>query len=295
MRTKLAVVAALLVLAGTAYIAWRNEWLVSTPASILKRSLMQANAGDYEAACQNLPTGQRDQLLGNPQLRKEVWDRITKKRTIDSIQVIREDRGVTGTFGDIDITIRYLDGSAMSARTKISYLHDRWSFGVAEIDEAVLAQDRKRAGDEFQKWQIVLAKDYSRVGKSDVFLRIPEGLIWDPDRQAYDHPKYQILIHLGARIPSSFSALARFVEQQWDSSTRVLERREDLSRGKVKAVLFDGDAVNEKGRGWRCMDLIIGDEHQATLISTTFPKLDNFRRAMRECLTSARWDSTSSR
>jgi hypothetical protein len=290
MRIKLAVAVVIIVLLATAYIVWVQEWLISTPASILKRSLMQANAGNYEAACENLPTGQRNQLLGDPQLMKTVWDRVTKNRTIDSIKIIHEDRGPDGTFGDIDITIKYLDGSTLSARTKISYLHERWSFGVAEIHDAIFARARKRAEEELQSWNIALAKEFFRVGDSGVLLRIPEGLIWDPDNQAYDHPKYRIRIRPAPRRFGGFSSLVRFVEQQWTSPTRLLERREDLSKDKVKAILFDGDAVNEKGRGWRCMDLVIGDERQAALISATFPNFDNFRRPMHDCFTSARWE-----
>src|SRR5439155_21255093 len=103
MRKKLAVVFVIIALLAIAYVLWINEWVVSTPASVLKRSLLQANAGNYEAACQNLPTGQRKQLLEDPQLMKTVWDRVTKNRTIDSIEIIHEDRGLDGTWGDIDI------------------------------------------------------------------------------------------------------------------------------------------------------------------------------------------------
>lgn len=202
--------------------------------------------------------------------------------------MIREDRGITGTFGTIAINITYEDGTTTCAETTISYLNGRWSFGSAELDESILSHNRKKALEEFANREVVLSKEYSRVGKSSVLLRIPEELVWDPKELAYDHPKYQIRIQLEPRHGESHSSLVSFVEKKWTSQTRILERREDLSKEKVKAILFDGDVISEQSRAWRCMYLVIGDEHQATLISTVFPNLPNYRRAVRECLTTAR-------
>lgn len=295
MKKPIAGVCILLVLSSIAYIGWVNEWFVSTPTSVVTNALMQANAGNYEAASKNLPMGERKQLLDDPKLMRAVWDTITKKRTIDAITITREDRGPTGTFGDIELNIRYKDGSTRSAQTKIGCDNGIWTFGSAELNNAIVAQDRKDAMDAFGKRQIVPAKEFSRIGKSKVLLRVPEGLVWDPGEQAYHHPKLDIHIFLRSRPGADFTSLVRIAEQEWKSPTLVLERHEDLSKDQVKAMVFDGDAINEKGRGWRRMCLVIGDKHQSAWISTTFPNLDNYRRAMRECFSTARWESDDSK
>jgi hypothetical protein len=289
MKKRLVVLLAVLVLATISYVVWTKWISTSTPSSVLTHSLMQANAGDYEAACESLPTGQRQLLLNDPNLMKDVWDCVTKNRTIDSIVVDREDRGITGNFGDVDLSIKYKDGTRRTATIKISCLHSRWSFGVREIYNSFLAQDRKEAVKEFERRTISLAKEFSRVGKSGAMLRIPESLIWDDRKQAYDHPELNILIEPDSRPGSGFSSLVRIAEKDWSSPQFVLEKRTDLSTDKVKATLFDGDMINTKGRGWRSMYLVIGDEHRAAMIRSVFPNLENFRRAMRECLTTARW------
>ena len=60
---------------------------------------------------------------------KQVWDRITKNGTIASVKILKEQRGLDGRFGDIEIQIksqRRLRNKA--AATKISYFNDRWSW-----------------------------------------------------------------------------------------------------------------------------------------------------------------------
>ena len=142
-----------------------------------------------------------------------------------------------------------------------------------------------------ETWKIKLSTEYSRIGNSPVSLRVPEGLIWDRENQCYDHPKYKILVQLEPEFDKTFDTLEEFIQKQWGLPSRILERKEDISNKTAKVVLFDGDAVNEKGRGWRIMDLIIGQAGHATIISATFPNQKNFRDTMRECLKSARWEA----
>lgn len=278
-----------IVLGVIGLIGWKMEWFVSTPTSVLTYSLMQANAGNFESACQNLPTGQRNELLANPELQKEFWPRLTKNGTIVAVNVIREDRGINGLFGDIQLAIKYQDGSTFSTTTKISYLHGKWSYGAAEIHHAMREREREREQEEFNALTLPLPAEYRRFEGTPISMRLPKDCVWNKEERRFGIPKYSVSI-FDVKTPrmTSVASQLKWIEGQWALPQNALFDRKDQSKGNISSVLFEGESKNDKGDKWRRFYLVVGDANDAYIFGAVAPKQENFLTALRECLASAR-------
>jgi len=281
------VLIALFVVAAVAAVAgWKLGWFGSSPSSVFRDSLYNANAGRYREATLNLSTGDRKQFFDNPKLMEEIWDKISKNRTIAAVATSEEDRGVNGKFGTMKVEITYQDGSKLTETVVISYLNGKWTHGIERLFDAIQDEERRVL---FDSYTVSLPKDHTPVPGTKVALRVPDGCVWDADRREFDHPKYGILIRIESSPRSSFASEVEKAEKDWGLPNNSFSKRRYILDEKIKSLLFEGNSKNSQGKAWRLMHLAIGDETEAVLISALVPTQENFIGAVRECLTSARW------
>ncbi|MCI0418959.1 MAG: hypothetical protein L0312_07040, partial [Acidobacteria bacterium] len=119
-------VVAFLVVAGLAFVSLAE----SASSAILKKTLWNANAGNYSAANQELSADVRVGL-GSGITAHAIWDDITRKGTIERIEILREE--TRGEGATIQFKLHYKDGSVFEAQEKMIKEDGNWKLSMLNI------------------------------------------------------------------------------------------------------------------------------------------------------------------
>ncbi len=212
MKRRLWIIGGLTLIVGVICgIGWWLGWFARGPSAVFKDTLAQANAGHYEAATRNLATGNQRELTEDPKLMKQVWDDITKNRTIASVDITEEDR-VTGREGMIYFVIAYQDGSSIKGKALVLFRERRWCHTIHDLLDVVLEAKRKK---NFEAMKVVLSDTYTQVPDTGVSLRLPQGMVEAPGKKIFKHPKHQIVIEIRRSPWTSFSGEIQRLDKFW--------------------------------------------------------------------------------
>jgi hypothetical protein len=287
-KTRIATIVALVAVVTLAIVGWYRGWFSPGPATVFKDSLELANVGRYEEATRNLPAGNRRQFQRDSKLMKEIWSKVTKNQTVETVEITK----ITlfppdDDFGTLNFVIYYQDGSKVKGKETISFGEGRWSHGLHDLHDLVLEEEAKA---KFSIMDVPLSKQYTTLPGTAIALRLPEGSEWDAGARKFEHPIFNIRIQSDPSPEATFAAYLKRVEGYWTQPGLSLDWRREFMRGNIRCVLFEGDQMVIEGPSRRLMYLVIEEGSHAGIVVARLPKLDNFIQATKESLNSVRWD-----
>src|SRR5207237_317242 len=113
------------------------------PGEAVKTALLKANEGKYTEANECLTAEAQGQYAGDT--KKDLWDVLTKKGTIKSVEVAKED--TKGEGANVALRIVYNDGATAAPTESVVKEKGRWrtSFAALKTDLSF-----SKASDVFQ-------------------------------------------------------------------------------------------------------------------------------------------------
>lgn len=267
-------------------VGWRLGWFAPSPTSVFKDSITKANAGRYEEASQNLPKYDRELFLEDRIFMKRIWQTITKKGTISTVEITRENRDAQGTSGTIDFFITYKDGSTFAGTEKIAYEDGTWKHKVGEFFYELVDRGEEQG---FEPTELVLGKEFKRIEGTGVSLQVAEGARYQPDTREFLH--FGTGMRVGAVYATTpYSDEIDAMERAWTLPKFKLVGKQELERDKRwKCTLFEGFRPNARGEERRQIVLILGDEHRTVNISGDAPPDEALAKVLRDSILSAKW------
>jgi hypothetical protein len=131
------------------------------------------------------------------------------------------------------------------------------------------------------------------VKGTGVSLRAPEGCVFDPVARTFTHPELKILISV-LTAPGTFAANEKAVENALSMGETKVHSRKDISDGKLKAMLYEGETAGLTSVPVEhTFAIVVGDEDRSAFVVAHVPKNGNLAETMRECVISIRWERSA--
>jgi len=100
-----------------------------SPSGVVKSALMKANAGKYSEAHEYL-SSEMQKAFESGEMKKRLWDEITKQGTIKDIEILKEE--VRGEGATVSFKITYKDGSVVESEESLVKEGGKWKVSFSD-------------------------------------------------------------------------------------------------------------------------------------------------------------------
>jgi hypothetical protein len=269
-----------------------HSWTTS-PSAVIEDSLNKANAGRYEEATQNFNAVTREDAAKDPEKYKEMWDLITRNRSITKVNIVKVDRGWDDAH--VTVEIHYQDGWVLVVEDHCFMQDGAWRHDAGNILTAVMAEAERRAKEAAKQQPVAelpkLAAEYTPAEKTGIALRLPAGCQWNNKWGAFEQPDLHcaVMVRQYAGVP--LESLVKAAPYHFKLPGPELAAEEDIKLGKVPGKLWTFATTDPKNVSWSVRILIAGNGVESIVLIGQCPKQDALLEALtRECLLTAQWE-----